>query len=386
MAKPGSDIETRLGGLDGLRGLAMLMVIFCHLRLFTLGWTGLSSFFVLSGFLITRILLSDRERASTLGQFFKRFYIRRLLRVFPIYYAYLAVLTLLVWIAPPLFDLRDDVAPAFLYVYNLYMCLPGHEHTRMLDHLWSLSVEEQFYLVWPWLVAFAPRRVIGMVCAVLFVLGPLLRQLAIQFVLPRVGVDMSVAPGYVYVLTTSQIDAFALGALINFIDLRRLRINGWHLLVAIVALLALGFAVNGRFGMATLSLGWPLFMPLGHQYIWGYTLVNLLWFGVICAILAGGATQRFFSIPLLDYLGKRSYSTYIIHFPLLAFMWPLLATLQNRFGAMPGTLLFCVPYLSAVFSISAGTFRFIEMPMTQLKERFSASRRPAPDPKKIAQA
>src|SRR5882672_7423013 len=74
----------RLQGLDGLRGLAMLGVIACHLNVLTIGWTGLSSFFVLSGFLITRILLNDREQSETLGGYFRRFYIRRVLRVFPI--------------------------------------------------------------------------------------------------------------------------------------------------------------------------------------------------------------------------------------------------------------------------------------------------------------
>jgi peptidoglycan/LPS O-acetylase OafA/YrhL len=366
----------RLDGLDGLRGLAMLGVIFCHLQLLTVGWTGLSSFFILSGFLITRILLSDRARSATLGGYFRRFYIRRLLRVFPIYYAYLIALAVGTLIAPSLAPLRDDLAPAFLYYFNIHMISPVHEHTRMLDHLWSLSVEEQFYIVWPWLVAFVPRRALPYVCLALVGSGPLLRQWACDWLLPRMGLAGSpVLPNYVYILTTSQIDAFALGALINFV---RLKPRDWQVLALLAAVIALGFAVNGAWGMKTLSFGWPLFMPRALQWAWGYTVIDLFWFVVICAILAGGGVTRFFSTRVLDFLGKRSYSTYIVHFPILALLLPFWQAAQARFGIYPGTLLFALPYLAVVFAVSSTTYRFIELPISELKERFRASRKPAP--------
>lgn len=358
----------RLAGLDGLRGLAMLGVIFCHLQVFNLGWTGLSSFFVLSGFLITRILLGDRERAEGLGDYFKRFYVRRTLRVFPIYYAYLAAVGLSSLFVPALAKVQGDLPAAFLYVYN-FQAIAGSEHSRMLNHLWSLSVEEQFYLVWPWVIVLLPRKYLAHLCIALIAVGPLIREALVSFVLPLFGDNRDVYPIYAYLNTASHLDAFAFGALINLVNWRP---RAWHLALTLIAAFAVGLAINGSFGMSRLAFGWPLFMPYGHQYAWGYTVVNFFWFMTICAILSGGWTKRFFSLPLLDYLGKRSYSTYIIHFPVLGAMNTWWQSSVQANGVFAGTALFAVPYLAVVFTLSGLSYRFIELPFNNLRDRFGA--------------
>ncbi len=364
--------EIRLGGLDGLRGLTMLMVIFTHLNVLSSGWLGLESFFVLSGFLITRILLSDRESSEGLGPYFRRFYIRRLLRVFPIYYAYLLAVLVVAYTVPALARIQGEMPYAFLYVYNFRM-IADHEHTKMLGHLWSLSVEEQFYLFWPWLIALVPRRRIPAVCLGLIFVGPLVRQWLHSSLFVGMGAEEHRLAIYTYIFTLSHLDAFAFGALVNFVSWRpSLKIVAWFGAAAI----ALGLAVNGWFGMNTLSLGWPVFMPNGYQYAWGYTVVGFFWFMVICSILGGGAIYRFFSNAVLDYLGKRSYSTYIVHFPLLALMDPLWKMSIAMAGKWLGTGLFAVPYLAVVFLVAAITYRYIEMPMNTMKDRFRASRKP----------
>src|ERR1043165_3191235 len=154
-----ASVQPRLAGLDGLRWLVMMMVIAIHLNLFGVGWVGLSSFFVLSGFLITRILFDDLEGTASLGQGLKRFYIRRPLRVFPIYYLYLFVLLALGFVVPVVRQQTSGELPyAFTYVYNLFITTDRHHGTHLLDHLWSLSVEEQFYLLWPFIVYLVGRR------------------------------------------------------------------------------------------------------------------------------------------------------------------------------------------------------------------------------------
>ena len=92
MSISGAARQAHIEGLDGLRGIALLMVVIAHLYLLNIGWVGMQSFFVLSGFLITRVLLMDRDRAPTFGSYLKRFYIRRLWRILPLYYGYLAVM------------------------------------------------------------------------------------------------------------------------------------------------------------------------------------------------------------------------------------------------------------------------------------------------------
>jgi len=351
----------------------MLGVIFCHLQVFNLGWTGLSSFFVLSGFLITRILLNDRAHADGLGSYFKRFYLRRTLRVFPIYYAYLIALTVASLLVPALAKVQGDLPAAFLYVYN-FRAMGEHGHSRMLSHLWSLSVEEQFYLVWPWVIALVSRRQLLWLCVALVATGPLIREALVSLILPRFSAEAQIFPIYTYLITVSHLDAFAIGALINLIDWRP---RAWQLWATLIAAFALGFAVNGGYGMEHMALGWPLFMPHGHQYAWGYTVVNFFWFLVMCAILGGGRIQRFFSLPLLDYLGKRSYSTYIIHFPVLAALGGWWHSLLQAHGVALGTLLFAVPYLAIVFTLSALSYRFVEVPFNNLRDRLGARQKPS---------
>lgn len=375
-APPGGAVAEagRFQGLDGLRGLAMLGVIFCHLAIFTIGWIGLPSFFVLSGFLITHVLIKDRAESDTLRGYFARFYIRRALRVFPVYYLYLAVASTIIFAAPSMSRVQGELPWAWAYLYNFRM-IADHEHSRLLGHLWSLSVEEQFYLVWPWLIAFAPRRLIVAVCIVLVGLGPLTREWVCNGLLPALGFSGERLKIYTYLFTLSHVDAFAIGALINFIKWQP---RTEHVLALIGVALVAGFAVNGSLGMNSLAFGWPLFMPQGYQYAWGYTVINLIWFSVICAILGGGAIKRFFCNPVLDYLGKRSYSTYLLHFPLQALMHPLWEMSTNALGRVPGTLLFALPYLAGVLLLSDLTYRYIEVPINALKDRFHASRKAKP--------
>lgn len=377
---PSREAGGRLGGLDGLRGLAMLMVIACHLHLVNAAWIGLSSFFVLSGFLITRILLKDKDNAAGAGDYFRRFYIRRTLRVFPIYYLYLLLLTAGVFLVPKLAKLEDSLAPAYLYVYNFYLVGAEHEHTRMLDHLWSLSVEEQFYLLWPVVALLTPRRFMPALALVLIALGPVWRLLLAQNWPPdvtlfggfRFGDNL---PMSIYVVTISQIDAFAFGALLNFVDFKP---RAWQLWGLVAAMAVLGVLANGGLQLEGLALGWPLFMPWGGQYVWGYTLIDLFWFLVIASIVRGGTLRRFFSVNALDWVGKRSYSIYIIHFPILALFLPLWERCTAAFGQVPGTLLFCLPYLPLVLAISALSFRYVETPMLKLKDRFATDAPRAP--------
>ena len=167
---------SRVPALDGLRGIAVLLVLIHHfsgipaaglgvptgfyrewLRFATIGWAGVDLFFVLSGFLITSILYDAKGPALA---FFKNFYARRALRIFPVYYVLVVfMLFLLPWIIPgeeaASAKLRDNQLWLWFYLRNIqsladFQSLIGTGH--LVGHLWSLAVEEQFYLVWPMVV------------------------------------------------------------------------------------------------------------------------------------------------------------------------------------------------------------------------------------------
>jgi peptidoglycan/LPS O-acetylase OafA/YrhL len=180
-----------LPGLDGIRGLAILLVMFSHFivvgenhgdgthpfhRLLLSGYLGVDLFFVLSGFLITGILVDARSRPH----YFRTFYMRRALRIFPLYYGLLAVAYLSVpLLSPedaPLLTGADSPWWYWLYASNIGMAVKGNWLTSptwfSLGHFWSLAVEEQFYMVWPFVVFLTKTRWLYRLCAVLVLSSP----------------------------------------------------------------------------------------------------------------------------------------------------------------------------------------------------------------------
>jgi peptidoglycan/LPS O-acetylase OafA/YrhL len=365
----------RLAGLDGLRGLSMLLVVFCHLQLLHIGWMGVNAFFVLSGFLITRVLRGDARSTSSFGDHLRRFYIRRSLRVVPPYYAYLVVLTAAA-LAAGLRPARDQLPSAYLYVFNFHHLLASHVATRALDHLWSLSVEEQFYLFWPFVLWLTPSRAIRPLLFALAASGPLWRGALALAWPPDVGVALTAsAPVAIYVSMISHLDAFAMGALLNFVQYRP---RAWQLVATLSVMLAAGMAFNGV-GLAAPTpsatygiLGWPMFLPNAGQSVWGYTVLDFFWFQVVAAILWVPAVRRCFSLRALEFLGKVSYAAYIVHYPILGLYAPLWWHLIRHFGRIGGTLTLLPVYLPTIIAVAAFSHRFIEAPALRLKDRFAS--------------
>src|SRR5690554_305135 len=138
----------KIPGLDGFRMIAVMAVVLAHSGAGTSFFSarhGVAGFFVLSGFLITWLLL--KEYQSNCDVSLKNFYLRRSLRIFPAYYAFIAVS-----ISWDLYrgndDIRDVILPSVFYLMNYHNALEGHSSSS-LAHLWSLAIEEQFYLIWP---------------------------------------------------------------------------------------------------------------------------------------------------------------------------------------------------------------------------------------------
>ncbi len=153
-------------GLDGLRAVAFLLVFLFHCKYLAGGWVGMQLFFVLSGFLITGILVRQRESEGSARGFFFNFYGRRVLRIFPVYHAYLLLAGLVIGVLGDFLQLRPDrfvdygeqLPYALTYVYDFYHASSAYEHSHLLTPFWSLSVEEQFYLLWPLLIHLTPPK------------------------------------------------------------------------------------------------------------------------------------------------------------------------------------------------------------------------------------
>src|SRR5690606_2384608 len=183
----------RVVALDGIRGVAIVMVMALHFicsmsssddmasrvaaKLTSYGVWGVDLFFVLSGYLITGILFDAKGRQG----YFRSFYMRRTLRIFPLYYAVLVVLIFLVpegfavRYAPGLDQLRDVQIWLWSYLTNFHLAETNAFSIPYVSHFWSLAVEEQFYLVWPFIIASLTRRAALTACALFSVAALLCR-------------------------------------------------------------------------------------------------------------------------------------------------------------------------------------------------------------------
>ncbi|HEX7242785.1 MAG TPA: acyltransferase [Longimicrobiaceae bacterium] len=371
--------------LDGLRGVAILMVMLYHQTLIGdggpfvdqawsavlgVGWAGVDLFFVLSGFLITGILFD----AKGSGGYFRAFYARRVLRIFPLYYAVVAFsLLVLPNLAHPKAENFARVAGQehwyWLHLSNVVVASNRDFWHGILDVAWSLSIEEQFYLVWPLAVFALGRTPLMRLCAAL-VAGALAW---------RVGaLLLGVHPVAVYVLPLSRMDALAVGALVALWARGPAGIAA-PLRAARPVALASGAALLGMLvGLRRLDAFQPLVQTAG------YTLLALL-FGALLTLAVAARPEsgwaRALDRPALRTLGKYSYAMYLFHFPIRGVLRDAVYG-PDRFlvlagSAIPGQILFYA--LSTAVTLLAAwlSWHLYEKRFLALKKHFPYGERPA---------
>lgn len=327
----------RIPQLDGLRALAVTFVMAFHFipgvdRFAPLGSIGVRLFFVLSGFLITRILL--QSRALPVGAALRRFYIRRSLRIFPVFYLVLAMAAL-INIGP----VRATIGWHVTYLTNVYLFERGAWHGS-ISHLWSLAVEEQFYLFWPFVVLSLTERRLAPVIGAMVCLAPLSRLL--------VGGPMN------SVLPTSCLDSLGAGALLALPHTRDLMMRVGRN----VGMPLMGGALALRFAGANN-------LPLEVALDFGVSLGS--------AWLVGSAAQRFtgsigaaLELKPVAYIGTISYGLYLFH----GFMPYVLGRYVPGFIDMtwPSRAVLLAIATLVVASVS---WKVFEAPILRLKERIA---------------
>ncbi|RKP46416.1 acyltransferase family protein [Trinickia fusca] len=294
----------RIVQLDGVRAVAVLAVFLNHAFGVSL-WMGVDLFFVLSGFLITGILLDRKNRRQS---YFGYFYARRARRILPPYVILLVLSSLLFglgWI--------NHWWWYALFATNIGQAL-GETGNPGFGVLWSLAVEEQFYLVWPLIVCFASERALGVVAAAGIVLAPILRYVATPLF-------DSFWP--IYFLTPFRMDLLCAGALIAVLMRRDADLPERCALAAWVCLAAsLGTLLWLHFHFPNLR---DSNRPLSNACLYSLTLV-MSTAVVMLALRRRGIVTRVLSNPVLVYLGTISYTLYLVHDTFIAFIW------QFQFG------------------------------------------------------
>jgi peptidoglycan/LPS O-acetylase OafA/YrhL len=288
--------------LDSVRALAILLVLYAHFAVpsSNLGHLGVRLFFVLSGFLITRILLQARRKQDfQLGHALKSFYARRVLRILPAYFAMLAFAG-----AINLEHARDGLAWHALFLSNFFYAIRGDWMPWVLVHTWTLSIEEQFYLVWPLIVLTAPMRFLGRICIAFIALS-----LAYRLCWPLTGAPTIARD----LLPPASMDALAAGGLLA---VYRAGTAIWPRGLRSAALIL---------GGAFLALSWLDPKPTGQVLQWllwiareVLPLAPLVAFVGLTSTGFKGAIGRFMEWSPLRALGRISYGLYLYHIVVLA--------------------------------------------------------------------
>ena len=377
----------RLGHIpsfDGFRGLFVLQVVLYH-ALVTDFLEGspiiIDWFFVASGFLITSLLLDERH--STGSTNLRRFYQRRALRLFPAMYLMIAVATVLLIIAVNFVPAAreslgswwiEPLAAATYCYYIVAAFMPG-TLDGVLGHTWSLTVEEQFYFIWPLVFLAAARRrrrstdmklIIGSVLFVVVVMGTrMLFQSDIVVLTPDGAVFTDEGDptwqGVVYRLASARPDMIVYGCLLAFVNraIPRPLTEQWRR----------GVAIGGAAGW----IGFFAFMILGNR-VAGFELFGGPMYQVCLLLLAPmildlylrqeSWVSRGLAHPVLKWLGVRSYGIYLWHIPVLFFF---LAAMDGVYGARRLALGLIASALGVLAGVAS--FRFIEQPFLRIKDR-----------------
>jgi peptidoglycan/LPS O-acetylase OafA/YrhL len=319
----GSPYARHLPALDGVRGFAVLGVACSHLfpgtphsafeyyvhSFFAFGATGVDLFFALSGFLITGILYDSLPDPG----FFRKFYARRVLRIFPLYYGVLAVFAL----AALVFGLNfhNELFSLALYLQNTNLIAQRirdyHGPTALpLTHFWSLAVEEQFYLVWPITVfLLRARRRLLVFCAAVLLLSPILRAFLLLHAASYFMVETN---------TLCRSDSLLAGAALALLFRSRLhdhvlRAAAWIFLAgAASAVLLVHLSNHGPF--LNTHFGYQIFLAFE------FSAIALASVGVIALSLGSALISRLCTLHPMRWLGKYSYGIYVLHLILFSYL------------------------------------------------------------------
>ena len=359
-----------LPSLDGLRGISIIAVMAFNTQLLCIqgGFVGVDIFFVLSGFLITALLVQNFHRTSGIG--IKHFYFRRALRLFPALLALLLFYAAYALLFQP-FDkavttLKGELYTLF-YIANWVQVPPISYHMGGLSHTWSLSVEEQFYIIWPLLLLLLlklnSKRVIIIILLSLVTISVSLNvwfwQTGIPFLRMYFGSDTRANEILIGCIAALLFSSGIFKRVENSKLARRFNFVKWTFhsaaFISLVGILLSFF-----------------YARIDQEFLYngGFVLVSI---SVACIILDlvlfPSATSRVFEFAILVWIGRISYGLYLWHYPISE-------ASRQLFDGRTSVLFYQVFGLVVTFMVAAASFYLLEQPFLKLKHRFGASRPP----------
>ena len=383
--------------LDGVRGVFCLLIITHHWVMpylqgpFALLWWILQLFFVLSAYLITKILIYDKNRLSP-RHLLKKFYTRRALRIFPLYFLYIFLIGGLLLLAgtTPTGATNHDVIYfkenwGFLltYTYNFaeianYFRGVNFIPAPLFSHLWSLSLEEQFYFIFPLIITLMPLKYFKYAVIGLILLAPAIRGIAYH-IFANINPDREWLGLIAFRNTIFQMDSLAYGMAIAIFDIEKIK-KPLRLFIVILTIWFIYTFTSGYFIMDSghAASVWSaikeyLFMTYHYNYIFLFTLSNIMCATFVIALIRNQALAKIFSGKFVVYLGKISYSMYVWHYVGMILTAGILTLfigdIKKYFGNFFIELGIFIFYMSVVIFISHLSYKYFEMYFVKLKNK-----------------
>jgi peptidoglycan/LPS O-acetylase OafA/YrhL len=411
---------TYIKSLDGFRAFLAFFIVVTHwpldLPISPIGWESMQGFFVLSGFLITRILLDDRDKSlhqseGNFGGFWKGFMLKRVYRIFPVYFGYLILMYLVRYSMADSKFLYSQTAELeingiwlWTYLYNfkdIFNHLLGWQmaESKFFTHLWSLALEEQFYIFFPFIVYFVRGRALKITIVAMIIIPFFTRIIGYPY-LQAIAEANNYSPQWailnIYRNFFFQFDSLALGAAAAIFNIHHIK-NPRIWFFAILSLLIGAYIYNGYLimqfeGVNTAIIpsfltngnkvnllglmyvmGHPELLGQYYQYIYMFNLVNwVTFFIIVCAATNQPILRRVFENDAIVYLGKISYGTYVYHLAIMQVFFFMVKKIL--FLPPPGYFLwlqfiYFIVIMCIVYCVSHLSYKYYELYFLKLKSK-----------------
>jgi peptidoglycan/LPS O-acetylase OafA/YrhL len=361
----------RIRALDGVRGLAILAVLLFHFgynaqsvapvrglraalfAAFDFGWLGVDLFFVLSGFLISRILLRSKDEPH----YFRSFYMRRALRIFPAYYAVLIIAFVVLPLAGhPMLPAWATTHQAWIWLYGTN--IPVDAQWIDLGHLWTLAVEEHFYLFWPFVVYALPVPRLRLACLLTIPVALTVRVLGLHTPLAH----------YSDHFTLGRIDSLAIGALLATYSLSSESISSTVVRITVpmcfasIALLTMARVMPDT-RPAVLCFGYPIFAGAFGGFVY-----------LASARALPDLAIKVLESPILESFGKYSYGIYLFHLPLQRVSPGLVRVLKIDMVTFAGKLEWIGSMIAVAYTVAFLSWNVYERQFLRLRKYFGPAK------------
>lgn len=383
---------------DGLRGIGALFILSYHwpgtiIRI-SHGWEFMQLFFVMSGYLITMVLIEEKNKFH-FGKFTFRFYMKRSLRLFPLYFAYLFFWLLLYLCLSPENPIRIWSSEVyrhalflFSYTYNFmtvvnYFSDADYSAGLLTTHLWTLSLEEQFYIIFPFIVYFLSKKSLRIFLLACVFCAPILRVI-FYFALSDLNpTDKFWVAQNIVRLPFLQMDSLAFGALLAVFNFEKIKnpvkVFKWATIIIIAVYASNIFYTKYVQGISYYELTFGKKIAenwLTHNYLFVYviTMVNAWCMLMLLCLIRGYRMAWLLESKFLVFVGKHSYAIYLFHLPVM-FFFLFAANAIFRLDSHFKKLVFDIPLFIAYVSLVSGlaylSFTYFESFFLKFKNKFS---------------